>query len=341
MFLTRVLESLAIFTLLACGVAAAIMGVLLWKSQPALRFLQCCGTIGLVGGFIHGILRRPSPLAAAVEADKQLGWNELLSTAWLMRQSYADPSTPWISSLLAQADLASQHASTSSVRFRRLSGRVWGAAALSIVGVFAVAMLGPAPAASNPRDRSSQASIGRGHSPEQSSRTDAPLGAENRPILLPDPDDLHASTFGQNAMPPTATPSVTAENSGSPQNGDRRTSSAANEGTGAGAARTHEAAAAAVLTPPRIAGPSRANSTGAEAGGAGAASAHAPAGAGSTGVAAASSPPVENPPWKSSAWPAAVDHARADLAGGRVPAPYADLVRGYFSPDRGSETMVR
>src|SRR5262245_23701437 len=77
-----------------CAFAAAVMGILLvpvlvWRGvdaiEPALMLLG----IGAACGLLAGLTRRPTLLRTAIEADRQLGLADLLSTV-ITKQTFGD-----------------------------------------------------------------------------------------------------------------------------------------------------------------------------------------------------------------------------------------------------------
>jgi hypothetical protein len=333
--LLRLLERIGITILIASGIALLAALALLWHARPAMGAVEACLAAGLIGGIVWGLARRPGPLAAAIEADKQLHLDDLLSSAWIMGRSEMNRG-PWLAAVLAEAEARCQRASASALTLRRRGARGWGGIVLAAALVLTLASFGPAPVARQSADpgRSLQATT-----LELSGHTDHPLfdistDAQHRPILLPDPDDPNASTLGQNTAPPP--PAGKSNSSDAADVGDHASAGASDEGHGAGSARTQTPADKSASAQAQSAGTDAhsEHTTGQAAAGAGT-----PGVAGSgndatvAGATAGTAPGAsEAPPWKSAAWPADVARARQALDAGHVPAAYRDLVRNYFTP---------
>src|SRR4051812_48354080 len=70
----------------ACAVAAVLIGAAMWTGRDALRMCVATVTVGAVAGIVWGLVRRPSMLRAAAEADRQLDLKDLLGTALAARR---------------------------------------------------------------------------------------------------------------------------------------------------------------------------------------------------------------------------------------------------------------
>jgi hypothetical protein len=276
---------------------------------------------------------------AALEADRQMDLSELLSSAWLAKDAviYRTESLP--AALVAMADLHCMTASARSLSLRRVGGRTWGATLLSASLVLTLALLGPSASSDADRDGRANRALASGRTASDARHSqDFFASAIDRPVLLADPDDLNASTFGQNAAPRAAdSPALEQEASESESRGDAIAKGA---GNGRSSARTDKPAGP---DQPRLAeghggvsSPASHNKPGEVASGAGAPSDRSPSGSASDpstgGLAAGLAPrPSSPPPWASADWASDIHRARTALNGGRIPAVYRDLVRGYFS----------
>src|SRR5437868_1227616 len=79
--LVRVVEHAGMGALSACAAATLVLPLLLWLGEPPLVPAVALIALGAVAGTWWGVVRRPSRLTAAMEADRQLGLRDLLGTA--------------------------------------------------------------------------------------------------------------------------------------------------------------------------------------------------------------------------------------------------------------------
>jgi hypothetical protein len=332
--LLRLLERIGIAIAFSCGVALIAAVTLLMHNHPAMAAVESCLAAGFIGGLIWGLIRRPHPLQAAMEADRQLHLDDLLSSAWMV--SNKSPDNPWLEILLAQADSRCQKLSASSPTLWRLGSRAWGGIALSAALVLTLASFGPSSAPRQVADtgRPLQATTIGLSDPTKNSLLDLSASPDHRPILLPDPDDPNASTFGQNSAPPPQSAKA-----GSPDASDSTNhapSASSDDSHGAGSARTNPPTAKKVPTPeqPSATTGHSDHKTGDAAAGTGNPSAQASGNDATTaGTVAGITPAADKAPtWQSNSWPANVDRARRALDAGHIPAAYRDLVRSYFTP---------
>jgi hypothetical protein len=339
--LARVVESAGAGALAGCAAAGLVLPLLLWRGEPAV--LPAAGSIalGAVAGFWWGVARRPTPLAAAMEADRQLDCRDLLSTAAGVRAAGA--RDPWSQTVLALADARCRRHAPSQVVLRRYGSRAWGGIALAAAGVLTLAALlgdaGTAPAAAS---RRAVAVTG---------------GAERRgPGVAADPAAAAArrgTPRGAGASSPES-PSVespadegTSRRERDGRGSDEVTSASARpsgadggDGQGGGAGTPGERRtllpAAPVLSSPRRAAPPPDKRAGGTPAGGGAEASGATSGTGAD-IHAGPATPVTNgssdraAPWESSTWPADASAAGEAVEAGRVPDAYRDLVREYFN----------
>ena len=338
LIVVRALECAAVGTLAACAVAAALIPVLLWRDRPALPPSLGLLLIGAAAGLVWGIVRRPTRLHAAAEADRQLGLSDLLGTALTVaprsRESDRDAdAVPWLQTVLSLADAATRAHAPSEVILHRLHARAWGGIALAALLVLSVAALvenqttadaSARQVAEGNRTRDAQSSE-LANTPDAASRaaraTPAPA-ASGRPVTGPDRDDAGRTTHGSSVGKPE-------ESSASP---DGQSAASGDDGAGGGNAKANRAAVAKHLAPTAGAVAGERSDDGVPGSGAGAGSVARPAadGAVSGSSGGASSPSPATPPWRSPAWPADVARATAAVESGRVPAAHRDLVRQYF-----------
>ncbi|HZH28288.1 MAG TPA: hypothetical protein VEY95_14020, partial [Azospirillaceae bacterium] len=70
--LVRVLEHAGIGALAGCAAAGVLIPLLLWQGRPSLPPVMALLALGTMSGIVRGVARRPSAVAAAMEADRQL-----------------------------------------------------------------------------------------------------------------------------------------------------------------------------------------------------------------------------------------------------------------------------
>ena len=124
-----------------------------FSARMAWRRLDDSGTVCLALGMVAGIgwcaTRIPTPLEAALEADRQLQWADLLGTAFLLR---ANPNDPWQRMVLVTADRRCRGLSPSSILLRRVSPRAWSGIAPVLAVTLTLSALIGSPATSLARD---------------------------------------------------------------------------------------------------------------------------------------------------------------------------------------------
>jgi len=320
------------------GAAIVTTALLLFRGWPAMLAAQWCMIAGLVLGIAWGIVRRPGKLRAAIEADRQLGLDELLSSAWLIARS-APSLDPWSRTILAHAQSRCQPMALRALRLRRLGPREWGGIALAVGFSFALAGFGPSPAHSRGLQIAGAISGAADGAPFAANHPllDLTQDSERQPVLLQDPDDPNASNIGQNTASDPSQSKPSAGHGDDSQNKSAATSG--DQGHGAGSARTSAPPDQTANTvarnnePPQPAPPAR-STAGEAAAGSGTATGNtrdghdaAPAGGGSR----ASAESRVIPPWNTAQWSADVERAGHAITSGRVPTAYRDLVRRYFS----------
>jgi hypothetical protein len=335
----RVLESAGLGTLVGCAVAGVLIPLLMWRGvstfPPALAALL----VGGVSGTLWSLARRPTPVEAALEADRQLGLSDLLATALLVtprsRESDRDAdAAPWLQTVIATANETCQRHAPSQVVMHRLGGRAWGGIALAAALVLTLATL----TAQEPAARASAAPAGRAVH-DQAVVANAAKGieraatgaraAERSRSPGTGPESAGAGKPFESGSDPN--PSAAAAASG----GGKTTGSSGDTGTGGGAGRARKRTGNNVaLTPdPDPASAQASNVVGAR--GTGAAATRPSVGEGGSGgtVAPDASRAQRLPAWESSEWPDDARRAREAVEGGQVPDSRRDLVRQYF--DRG------
>ncbi|HWE04201.1 MAG TPA: hypothetical protein VG326_17475 [Tepidisphaeraceae bacterium] len=344
--LVRLFEHVGLTILFASALASIATVILLWHDRPARSIDAIIAAIAIVAGGVWGIASRPTVFQAALEIDRQTDSAELFSSAWLACR--ADFSgDPWAGAVVASASDRCRADAIAAVNLRRYGARMWGGVALAVALVVTLVMLGPAPVHPPQADA---AAIHASKSAKDGLSADGRqaiwlASADNRPIILADPDDLSANSSG---------PSQTTADKQSPgKTGDvekleaHASSAASSDGQGGKSARTNAPSAssrsrlAEHASGSHTSGPDHVAAT---ANGVGLSSPSQSAVGGSAGAATLSAGNATQllrapPPWKGAEWPIRMERARQALDGGHVPAGYRDLIRDYFSPESISAVL--
>lgn len=334
--LLRLIEYAGVGLLGGCAVALVLVPVHLWRGQDAWPVACAVLGTGTLAGAGWGFARRPTALAAATEADRQLNTADLLGTAWAMHGGIDElGGNAWRQAVLVLADARCDELSPSAVLLRRFGGRAWGGIALAVA---LVATLASFSSGRNPTEPARQ----RDAAARPEARRDAarPIlqiamespGSQRRAEQNPG-DERDRGNSALEAEPPDGTDA-------NPTSADRtpagsRESAAAAGGAGDGTGRIQPDA-----TDPqnRERAPTAADPAGRQAdgsrvgGGAGRAAREASeAGMESSGgsLARDGTAPAA-PPWQHASWDAAVEAAGDAIRAGRVADDYHDLVRGFF-----------
>jgi hypothetical protein len=330
--LLRIAESIGVGCAAASIAGSALMPIVWWRGKSELTMGQVLLALGAVCGLIWGFASRPTPLAAAAEADRQLGLEDLLGTVLLMCHSPADNlTTPqWRQTLLAISEARCRQLRASAVIVNRLGMRTWGGIGVLVAGLLTLCLFIAQP----PDSRASidlQGQNAQENSPPGSQDTADQIAADQmgRPAGSGGVDQdfrrnlpNDQTSFDSSESSAAAGKSSNAARSG---NGDR--------GEGAGMARTNTRSHAALG--PDGAGDSASGSAGPLGAGSGSADASAK-GSGPAGISVASPDhpaPADAPPWQAPQWSSDTAAAREGIRDGRVPDSAADLVRDYFQRD--------
>src|SRR5688572_5541752 len=323
------IESAGVGAAVGCAAALALVPVLLWRDQPATGVALMLIAVTCAAGLIFGLTRRPTLLAAAVEADRQLGLHDLLATALATRDADNDP---WAAAVVAQADARCRVLSPDAILLNRLGVRAWSGIGIAAALVMTLSLMSTRPERLSAAERANvaQRSIARTPSPvdvipsgverdEDGGRTTGSSVASRDSIEPhPDPDDSSASQIASN---------------------NRSTSAAGgSSGVGLGAAQTNDSAVRSSESPrsslppkPNTSGDAgRETSGGGGAGHVGRGDARDVIGAGATNMEDRAAP------WTSSDWSDVQRAATDAVQSGRVPDAYRELIRDYFAPDASS-----
>lgn len=322
----RFMERLGVSVLGGCGVLALLMPILIWQQQPTGSLVLATLAVAGIAGLSWALIGRPTRLAAAMEADRQLGLAELLSTALSMGGGDGDPFARVV---LANAEARCAGTSPSSVILNRLGARSWGGIGLALLMVGVVAVM----TSESPRTQLIAAAPRTWQEMEDQRLADEVSRATPTPHT-PDYRRPKTGTGGDENDPlksgtPTATDTtVTAAKTTA---NDNKTG-ASDEGTGAGAGTSASTAKAGTTIKP-IAGGAAPTTQGQAASTGGEPTTTASGGTGATASGQGNAPRRPAPAWQSSDWPQIQSQARQAISQGRVPAPYQDLVQDYFQRD--------
>src|SRR6476661_1546021 len=87
LLVVNLLERSGLGALAGSAVAALVIPLMLWRDDTAVAPAAGAVLLGAVAGVIRALLRRPTILDAAAEADRQLRLADLLGTAVAVRTS--------------------------------------------------------------------------------------------------------------------------------------------------------------------------------------------------------------------------------------------------------------
>ena len=135
MTLLRLIERVGVAVAISAAVALPLIGLIAWRGAGAMLPTLLCLGLGVLAGIAWGVSSAPSMLEAALEADRQLQWADLLASALFLR---AAPSDQWRRAVLVDADRRCSGLSPSTVLLRRLTPQAWSGIALSITLVLAL-----------------------------------------------------------------------------------------------------------------------------------------------------------------------------------------------------------
>jgi hypothetical protein len=336
LLLLRLLEATGLGALAGCAVGGILIPLLLWRGVSAMPPTLVALFVGAAGGMTWSLARRPSPLQAAVEADRQLHLADLLATAVTVaprpRESDRDAdAAPWLQAVIAAADEACRRHAPSQVILHRLGGRAWGGIALAASLVLTVAAL-------TTQEPAARASLGpsplvrRGNGPT----THVTEGMQQAATAARAPQRSRSPGAGPESegnRPPAGGVSNTDDSPGAAaSDGGRSTGSPDDAGSGGGTGRARTPSENPLLPPaaPSPASP-QAGSLPGTGGAGGSATRPAEGGRASGGTVAPDGARTHKPvPWESPAWPDDGRRAGEAIQSGQVPDARRDLVRDYF-----------
>jgi len=327
----RAVERAGIYLVIGSGLVLPLVAVLVWRGEPAGWLAAGVLTSAFVVGLGWGLVRRPSVLDAAAEADRQLGLADLLATACYVRGGRTANEAAWGQAVLAMADARCRTLPASALVLHRLGGRAWAGIGLAAALVLTLSVMSITPAESRAAERVAQAApvISPARATEDPLGTASlPPGSRERAEAANEPQDQAPNI----PVPLSSRPSKESSIAGSPT---LPPAAATPGGAGRGMARTTgegrraddplaTSTTAAVKNNPQAA---PAAGVGRSTAGAAATGDTTPSGA----AAGAADGHRAAPPWSSDRWPDARAAAGAAVDSGQVPPAYMDLVRDYFN----------
>ena len=329
--LVRLAERVGLCAGVACLAGVVLELLLIWRGQSA--WGVCLTTLagGCLTGMVWGLVVGPTRLEAAMEADRQLHLQDLLSTAYLLK----NPQTnPWEQTVVALAQAKCQRTSPSAVVLKRWGGRAWSGVGLAALMVVVLAFFPPPVAQS--ANNSSAVSFARNDGSKNDLYENGSLLADKSamPWAVPARPEEERS-LGQettNQIPDGQQPTASAADNRA--DNSPATPSAFRGGTGPNSAETSHAP---IKPPPSASNPGSMPPSHPDANvGAPAAGVGLPTGKAISSQQARSmsaNPAIVGhpaPPWQTSAWPQQQAAALQAIQQGRVPDQYRQLVRDYF-----------
>lgn len=322
--LLRLLEGAGLGTVVGSMLAIIFLGIMMYRGDAVPPSAVLVPLMGAGVGVLWTALRRPNPVHAAYEADRQLGLADLLSTAWSLTR-HPSAATEFTAAVLAVAEARCTALSPSAVVLRRLGGRAWGGIGLVCALAVTLGLLSANPIES---EASSLRSTADAKAAMARNKTASGLALDTaRPPGGRDttkaPDYPNAQENGFN---PSRNPSSADHGAGE---SNQNTDTADPEGAGMGSGRSQSSGP----TDPLAAAGTEASRSGQgeTAAGTGSAAENGAAGRGPSGARGGSGVPVRPAPaWATSVWPAARQAADAAVRSGRIPQEFQDLVREYF-----------
>lgn len=302
----------------ALGAAAAMIAA----KRPEHFFLLV--GLGVGAGLSAGWLRRPMRINSAVEADRQLGLKELLSSALTSN----NPADPWQQAIRAQARERVRGLSPWGLRLRKLGVGGW----CVIVGVVLLPM-GFGWMSDTPPNASASAGSSVFLTHEELNRPEGwPTKGSDLASIVPPPTSTDRSTVDDLPDHPSDHHEADAKKLGTGSSTEHPSAASADQ-PGAGSAQTD--ASKSPKPPPPAAGPSRRDAeNGRPAGGTARPTDHADGDSGQSTPTGGNERPTEPaPPWQTSQWRSDQQAAVQATQNGRIPGRYRDLVKAYFSID--------
>lgn len=331
----RGMERTATGFLAGCAAALLVTPLLIWRDQSPVPPALAAILLGTLIGLLWGIVRRPTLLAAAAEADRQLRLADLLLTSLAARTS----SDPWALAVIAMADARCRDLRPRQVVLNRFGTRAWSGVGLC-GAMMSVLLLAGSPGEA--RAAGGGLNSGKAKLPQRDARRERPLLpaaplATRRSIPAGRDNDAERPAPGAAPVPENGD-STTAGKAASPDGNVAPSAPAGGEAGGANAG-AGETRIARPIPPPdqpgAVAGedaPQPRPAGGTPSGGAGNATRPSENGApGATGsTASVAGDGVTVPPWQGDGRAADARRAKDAVDSGQVPPAYRDIVRDYF-----------
>jgi hypothetical protein len=305
--LMRVLEGFGAGIAVGAGCALFVILISLREGVHWLP-LVFFGAFPAVMSAIAWWQRRPSRLAALIEADRQLKLDDLLSTAFTAKDD------DFGRTIRAMAERACARVSPSQVMVNRFGARAWGGVGLAWATVVVLGLL----ASNGTTSRAGDQAIATGNS------------VATRPGEVVASSAQHQAGAEHGVDEPRSTGSSEVESSTaghSTQTGSKSGDAA----TGSGGGQGETQAARVGATESHTSAGSPTSPTGEAAGGTGVGQAG--TGPGPAGGLSGGRVDRSAAPWRSDHWSADRSAALQSVRDGRVPDGYRDLVRDYFERD--------
>jgi hypothetical protein len=147
----RTIEQLSLGLLIGSILAIALLAVAIWQSMPTGPILMFCGAFGCMVGCGLAACRWPTRMTAAIEADRQLRMDDLLTTAIF---SSAITFDDFSQAVISMADTRCQSHSPSEVVLRQLGIRSWSGVGLAMATAAILAVIPFRPSSSQATDAS-------------------------------------------------------------------------------------------------------------------------------------------------------------------------------------------
>jgi hypothetical protein len=323
--LIRIAESIAVATAIASAAGLALLPLAWWRGQGALPMAWALLLLGLLCGLFWGISRRPTRLQAAVEADRQLGLDDLLGTILQLGPSGAESA--WRQSLAAFAENRCRALKPSVVIVSRLGLRAWAG-----VGILGGLLLTCAALTARPSDVTAASSSALAYVPANSSQSPDAVqtNLNEEPVATARPPGPGGTDDDSHRAFPQIRPDDSTGGAIPGQNPQSHSSNATGSSPGTGAAVTPSVKSSAPWPQSQdFSGDISRSGRTTAGGGRSDRNASAPGDTNST-IAPSASAAVHPPPWITTAWPADAAAAEDAISAGRVPDADADLVRDYF-----------
>ncbi len=310
----RALEAAGIGAALAAALGAVLVGALMFEGRSTWEVASAMLGIGATVGLAWGVVKRPTKLEAAAEADRQLGLNDLLASALFVMRGKAEGD--WGDSVVKTADAQCQALSPSTLVLNRLGARAWGGIGLSVALVATLSVMATLPEkleAGNDRRPAEMRSLRTRADVAKHSGGDASVEQQKQGAQEGKEGSRRSDSSKTAASPDDG-------RDGHPGN------TSASAGVGAAAGK----AADSTVPPLKTAGRPRLEDGQTVASGSGAAKdAQQNTTSGGPGTAAATETPG-TPRWQHDDWSRLREQALDSVRSGRVPDSYSPVIREYF-----------